>query len=149
MSFIHRLAQIFSRGPRRVPAGSSRAERGRFGEELAAAYCKRELGYRLIARNWRWKRDELDLVCLDGEVLVFLEVRARAADALVSGVHSVSASKKKALLRGCKAYIKQLQNPPKHIRFDIVDVAISQEGEGAVRHYANVPLFSKHYTTEA
>ena len=149
MSMVHRLAQIFSRGPKRLPPGSSRTERGQFGEDLAAEYCKHRLGYKRIARNWRWKRDELDLICLDGEVLVFIEVRARAVDALVSGVHSVSASKKQALLRGCKAYIKQLQNPPKHIRFDIVDVAITREGEGTVRHYANVPLFSKHYTTEA
>lgn len=148
MSFIHRLAEIFYRRPKRVPPGSTRAERGQFGEDLAADYCKHRLGYRVIARNWRWKRYELDLICLDGEVLVFLEVRARAADALVSGVHSVSASKKKALLRGCKAYINQLQNPPKHIRFDIVDVAITHEGEGTVRHYANAALFPKHDTSQ-
>ena len=148
MSMIRRLAQIFYRGPKRVPPGSTRAERGKFGEDLAADYCKHRLGYRVIARNWRWKRDELDLVCLDKGVLVFLEVRARAANALVPGVHSLSASKKKALLRGCKAYIKQLQNPPKHIRFDIVDVAIARDGEGTVRHYANAALFPKHYTSE-
>jgi putative endonuclease len=148
MSIINVLAQFFSRKPTRVASGSSRAERGQFGEDLAADHCKRTLGYKLIARNWRWKRDELDLVCLDGEVLVFVEVRARAADALVGGYHSIGAKKKKTLVRGCKAYIKQLQNPPKHFRFDVIDVAISEDGEGDVRHYSNVPLFSKLYISQ-
>lgn len=128
--------------------GSTRAERGRFGEDLATDFCRRELDYKVVARNWRWKRDELDIICMDGDVLVFVEVRARAARALVGGVHSVGAQKKKVLLRGCKAYINQLQNRPKHFRFDVIDVVLSEEGEGDVRHYANVPLFSKHYTTE-
>lgn len=149
MSIFHSLAQIFSRKPKKIASGSSRAERGQFGEDLAADYCRRELGFKIITRNWRWKRDELDLVCRDGEVLVFVEVRARAAHALVSGVHSVTASKKKALLRGCKAYINQLQNPPKHVRFDIVDVSIADDGIGEVRHYSNIPLFSKHFRTKA
>ena len=57
--------------------GGTRAERGRFGEARAADFVRRELGYRILARNWRYKRDEIDLVCLDGAVLVFIEVRLR------------------------------------------------------------------------
>ena len=80
--------------------------------------------------------------------MVFVEVRSRAAHALVGGFYSVNAKKKKVLLRGSKAYINQLQKRPKHFRFDVIEVAISGHGEGDVRHYANVPLFSKHYSTE-
>jgi len=148
MKFLNALLEIFSGKPKRVAPGRTRAERGRFGEDLAADFCRRRLGYRVIARNWRWKRDELDIIGMDGEVLVFVEVRSRAAHALVGGFHSVDVKKKKVLLRGCRAYINQLQNRPKHFRFDVIDVAISEAGEGDVRHYANVPLFSKHHTTE-
>ncbi|MDQ8194428.1 YraN family protein [Coraliomargarita sp. SDUM461004] len=146
MSIFNKLRDLFCRRPRKLGPNSSRAERGQFGEDLAAAYCRRELGYRIIARNWRYKRAELDIVCLDAGVLVFVEVRARAAHALVGGYHSIDARKKKVLLRGCKSYINRLQNPPKHVRFDVIEVSISDEGEGCVRHYGNVPLFSKHYT---
>jgi hypothetical protein len=52
------------------------------------------------------------------------------------------------LQRGSKAYINQLQNPPKHVRFDVIEVSLSDDGEGDVRYYGNVPLFSKHYTTK-
>jgi len=135
-----------SRKPDILAAGSSRAERGQYGEDLADRYCRKELGYRVLARNWRSKKDELDLICMDDGVLVFIEVRSRARDALVSGFASVNARKKKVLQRGCKSYLKQLQNPPKHFRFDIIDVSLAGGELGEVRHYANVPLFHKHYT---
>ena len=142
------MCQRFFGASRSLPENSTRAQRGTFGEDLAADYCKRKLGYQLIVRNWRYKRDEVDLICRDGAVLVFVEVRARAEDALVSGFHSVGKRKKEVLRRGYKNYLNQLQNPPKHFRFDIIDVAISNSGSGEVRHYANVPLFSKHYSAQ-
>ena len=72
---------------RRLPEESTRAQRGTFGEDPAADHCRRVLGYREIVRNWRYKRDEIDLICQDGEVLVFVEVRARSEAALVSGFY--------------------------------------------------------------
>ena len=129
-------------------ADASKAERGQYGEDLAAAYCRNELGYRVITRNWRSGRDELDLICRDGEVLVFIEVRARSESALVSGFHSVDAKKKAILERGCKAYMKQLAKPPKHLRFGVIDVVLRENEPGEVRHYQNIALFSKHYSAE-
>lgn len=141
-------ARLFGLRRRRLPAESTRAQRGRFGEDLAADYCRRELGYRLIVRNWSYKRDEIDLVCKDGEVLVFIEVRARAADALVSGYHSVDKRKKRALHRVCSNYMRQMSEPPKHFRFDIMDVALSKDGYGDVRHYPSVSLWGRHFSVK-
>ena len=147
MKFLRSIAKrLLGRARGILPVGSSRAERGRYGEDLAAHYCHKELGYRLLTRNWHSKRDELDLVCMDGEVLVFIEVRARSKEALVSGYASVGARKKKVLQRASKRYLKHLQNPPKHFRFDIIDVSLSEGELGKVRHYTNIPLFHKHYT---
>ncbi|MEN8662597.1 MAG: YraN family protein [Lentimonas sp.] len=145
MNIIQCLRERIFGFPNKLPENSTQAQRGVFGENLAADYCRRALGYKIIVRNWRYKRDEVDLICRDGEVLVFIEVRARAEDALISGYHSVGKHKKEVLQRAYKNYLKQLQNPPKHFRFDIIDVAISNCGTGEVRHYANIPLFNKHF----
>jgi putative endonuclease len=147
MSIFNKVSGLFYGRPEKLASDSTWGERGQYGEDLAVDYCKHTLGFKVIARNWRHKRDELDIVCLDAGVLVFVEVRARAADALVGGYHSIDTHKKRVLQRGSKAYINQLQNPPEHVRFDVIDVSLSDEGEGDVRHYGNVPLFSKHYTT--
>ena len=147
MSIFNKVSELFYGRPKKLASNSTRGERGQYGEDLAADYFKRTLGFQVIARNWRYKKYELNIVCLDSEVLVFVEVCARAASALVGGYHSIDTHKKRVLQRGSKAYINQLQNPPKHVRFDVIDVSLSDEGEGDVRHYGNVPLFSKHYTT--
>lgn len=140
---VYRWIQQKIRKPKRIARNRSRADRGRFGEDLAMEYCKQKLGFRIVTRNWCCKRGEIDLIALDKQVLVFVEVRARAASALVPGVYSLTKAKKKALLRACRAYIHQLQNPPKHVRFDLVDVSINENGTGEVRHYSNIALCSK------
>lgn len=147
MNLFHQFREKFFNKALSVPGpDGSRAERGRYGEDLAAQYCRRTLGYRQIARNWRYKQDELDLICRDGEVLVFIEVRARSESALVSGVDSVDAKKKQKLLRACKAYLGQLDQPPKHLRFDVIGVVLRENEPGEVRHYQNISLFPKHYS---
>ena len=148
MKIFNALSNLFIGKPEKIAPESSRAERGKFGEDLASNYCKDELGFKMVARNWHWKQYEIDIICLDAGVLVFVEVRSRAAHSLVSGFHSIGKKKKIALQRACKAYINQLQYPPKHIRFDVIEVSISEEGDGELQYYSNVSLFSKHYTTE-
>ncbi|MEM1221737.1 MAG: YraN family protein [Verrucomicrobiota bacterium] len=147
MKFIHKLREsiLGSRRPQ-LPENATRAERGQFGEDLAAVHCRRVLGYRVITRNWRHQKGEIDLVCRDAEVLVFIEVRSRSAEAAVSGYNSVDPAKKDVLRKVFRSYLKQLPQPPKHFRFDIIDIALVENGESEVRHYKNVPLFHKHFS---
>ena len=135
---FNRLRRIFKR------AGS-----GERGERLAVDWLRRERGFRIVARNWRSprdRRDELDLVARDGEVLVFIEVKTRAAGALVSGYHAVDARKKTVMRRAIEAYLAGLRTKPLTVRFDVVEVALPGANAAAgsrpeVRHFANLPLF--------
>lgn len=147
MNIIHRTCEwIFALRKHRLTWGSTRAQRGSFGEDRAAEFVRRQLGYRIIVRNWRHKRDEIDLICQDGAVLVFIEVRLRRASAKVPAYYSVNAKKKKILQRVCKNYLHQLQTRPKHFRFDVIALALSDAGQYELMHYANVALFHKHYS---
>jgi putative endonuclease len=128
----------------RPQAGTAAASRGRLGEEAAAQFL-RERGWKIVARNWRHGRDELDLVAWEGEVLVFIETRTRVAQALVRGYHSVTGRKKRALARAAKAYLRGLPSPPAHFRFDIVEVKVSDSGPPEVLLHAGIPLFPKNF----
>jgi len=125
-------------------AGSATAVRGRLGEEAAALFL-RERGWKIVARNWRHGRDELDLVARDGEVLVFIEVRTRTVQALVPGYHSVTGRKKRALSRAAQAYLQGLAMPPAHFRFDIVEVKVSDSGPPEISLHTGIPLFPKNF----
>ena len=129
------------------------ADRGAAGERCAAAFLCRERGYAVVTRNWRSprdRRDEIDLVCRDGEALVFVEVKARSATALVPGYHAVDVRKKRVLLRACTAYLAGLAHKPRTFRLDVVEVAWPTAGAPPnagpeVLHFENVPLFPKHF----
>lgn len=140
-SFFHRLKSRFVRA-------ESDSDAGAYGERCAAAWLRRERGFGIVARNWRSpkdRRDEIDLVCDDRGVLVFVEVKARAADALVPGYHAINARKKRALRRAMGVYLRQLPLKPRTFRFDVVEVMLWPGGKESILHFENVPLFSKHF----
>jgi putative endonuclease len=129
--------------------------RGGQGEMLAQQHLREVAGLTILACNWRSprdRRDELDLVALDGAVLVFVEVKTRTKGARVPGYYAVNARKKRVVLRAAKAYLRGLPQKPRTVRFDIVEVALSRyesTGTPEVRHFANVPLFPKSFRPDA
>lgn len=129
----------------RASPASESTRRGNRGEDLAADYISSELGYRLIDRNWRSGRHEIDLICWDGPVLVFVEVRSRAAGALVSGFHTINRAKKGALRKACLQYLKGCRPRPRVFRFDVAEIHLGVK-DNSVRYFHNVPLFSKYQT---
>ncbi len=125
--------------------GGEASTTGDAGERAAERHLVSTRSVQVLARNWRQGRDELDLVCRDGEVLVFVEVKTRRAGARVPGYFTVNKRKKTALLRAIRAYRTRLATKPKAVRFDIVEVEWVGGGPGKVRHFENVPLFSKGF----
>ena len=124
---------------------------GAEGERRAAEWLRRERGFQIVAANWRSpadRRDELDLIARDGEALVFIEVKTRAAGALVPGYHAVDARKKRVLARAAKAYLAGLaeSEKPLTVRCDVVEVTFPASGEPEILHFENVGLFGKFFT---
>lgn len=140
--WIDKVFSLFKKKAWNVPWESlSSSEKGVKGESLALYYCKKELGYRFVAKNWRHRRGEIDLICLDKSCLVFIEVRLRKAAALVSGVHSISRRKKSILRRTALAYLNRLHEQPKTYRFDIISIDYGRSKDYKISHYRNVALF--------
>lgn len=122
-----------------APAG----RRGAAGEEAAARYLRRACGMRVVARNWRDPRDarrEIDLVCRDGDVLVFVEVKTRPAAGLVRGFRSVDRRKRRTLGRAINAYLARLRVRPPTYRLDVVEVVTRTGAPPEFLHFANVAL---------
>lgn len=115
---------------------------GRRGEREAEKLLKKK-GYQVLARNFRSGRDEIDLICLQGKAVIFVEVRTRASGALVSGYDSINRRKREALKRVCRSYFGIMKPKPLTLRFDVVEVEHTDGVIVATRHFADVPLFSK------
>ena len=100
--------------------GSPRRTVGRRAEHRAQRFLKRK-GLRPLARNYARATGEIDLVMLDGDVLVFVEVRYRGAGAWTTALDSVDRNKRSRLLRTAELYLgDHPEHRLRHIRFDVV-----------------------------
>lgn len=104
----------------------SREMEGKEAEALACHHLRAQ-GMRIVARNWRWRGGEVDIVARDGSTLVFVEVKARAGEGHGSAEEAVTARKRDRLWRTALAYLGGRAEVP--VRFDVVAV-----GPDGVRH---------------
>lgn len=99
---------------------------GQQGEELAAGFLK-NAGYRILYRNWKWGRNEIDIVAEIKGTVVFAEVKTRNGDCVEPPANAVTRDKQKSIILAAEGYIKRF-NIDKESRFDIITV-IKKENE--------------------
>lgn len=87
-------------------------------EELAARYLTTH-GLRIVARNFRCRMGEIDLIAEDGETLVFVEVRLRRGTRFGGAIASISYPKQKKLIATARFYLAGLRDVPE-CRFDAI-----------------------------
>lgn len=94
---------------------------GQRGEEAAERLLK-GLGYRVLERNLRTRHGELDLVCRQGDTLVFVEVKTRKAGSRAAPHQALTPAKRVRLVRAAAEYLsgRDLWGSP--CRFDLVEV---------------------------
>ena len=107
-----------------------RSELGAAGEAAACTYLER-LGYRILARNARAERVEIDIVAERGGVLVFLEVKTRSGTGYGTGADAVDARKQARIARGAAAWLRESGRQPRRVRFDVI--TCQAEGGGGFR----------------
>lgn len=96
---------------------------GDYGEQLALLYLEAR-GYRLLEKNWRYGRKELDLVLQEGVTIVFVEVKTRATDVYGTPAEAVTAQKRRNLLLAAQAYLQHNGLLDVPARFDVVEVLL-------------------------
>jgi len=119
---------------RRPGAGrgfAARRVRGRIGE-TAAAQALAARGYRVLARNLRLGRGELDLVCEHRGDVVFVEVKARRGAGFGTPAEAVTPRKQRALVALAARYLARSGRADRTCRFDVVEVWLAA-GDRVVR----------------
>jgi len=96
--------------------------RGARGEKLASRFL-RSHGYKVLYRNFKDRRGgEIDIVCRDGNTLVFVEVKTRGGEEFGRPIEAVDRRKQLRVSKGGLAWLRLLDNPDVVFRFDVVEV---------------------------
>lgn len=116
---------------------SEHLARGRSTEALAHDYLVRQ-GLRLLTQNWSCRSGELDLVMLDGDTVVFVEVRYRRHAAWGGAAASVDSRKQQKLIRAAELFLQKEARWARHpCRFDVIALD------------ANEPITDQHWIRNA
>ena len=115
------------------PVDRRRLDLGARGEELAAAWYTGR-GYRVLARNWRCREGELDLILARSGSVVFCEVKTRTGSGFGTPAEAVTGEKQRRLRRLATRWLAE--RPPgagwPDVRFDVACVTLGAGGEPAL-----------------
>jgi putative endonuclease len=97
-------------------------EIGKQGEELAVEYLIRN-EYKILEKNWRFKKSEIDIIAKKEDKVVFIEVKTRTSTFFQEPEKSVTLKKQKMIFIGANQYAQNLSDDIE-IRFDIVSISL-------------------------
>ena len=93
---------------------------GKEGEELARDHLL-EKGYKILHRNWKSGKKEIDIIAENKDFVVFIEVKTRTDDYLMHPRHAVTSEKQKSIIYAADSYLKRY-NINKESRFDVISI---------------------------
>lgn len=107
---------------------------GERGEDAATAYLMRA-GMSIVERNWRCDVGEIDIIALDGDTLVFCEVKTRRTQSKGTPSDAVSGAKQRRYARLAAAYLQSAGLSDLPVRFDVVAILVISEDRALLRHH--------------
>lgn len=105
----------------------SKTSIGSKGEDLACTYLI-EKDYKILERNWRFKKAEIDIIAKHNNCLIFIEVKARSYTAFGQPEESIDAKKEAMLIDAAQRYMESIDYNWE-IRFDIISIILTKSLE--------------------
>ena len=105
---------------------------GKKAEDLAAEYLVKN-GYRILVRNFRFKKTEIDLISEKDNLIIVTEVKARSTDFFILPQEAVTKGKIKSIVMAANHFMEEF-NKNQEVRFDIISVLPDQKGNLIVEH---------------
>lgn len=99
-------------------------ELGRLGEEFALHLLVTK-GFKILAKNWRYRKDEVDIIAKDDQFLVIVEVKTRSTSYFGEPYTAVTKKKQGFLIRAANAYIEKY-DVDLECRFDIISIVFAE-----------------------
>ncbi|MEM8585810.1 MAG: YraN family protein [Bacteroidota bacterium] len=113
-------------------AKTDKQKLGRQGEQYACRYLEGK-AYRILEQNWRYRRTEVDIIAMDGDIMVFVEVKTRTQAYFEGPTGTVEAAQQARLSRAAGNYMEQVGHDWE-IRFDIIGILIEENGDYQLEH---------------
>ena len=139
MHLLERVKSLWAEQPE-----PEHLRRGKLGERAAKRHLQAE-GLKFLTANYTSPRGEIDLIFRDHDCLVFVEVKTRSSEAWTRPAAAVNARKRRLISQVALDYLRRIKYPQIPIRFDIVEVLLSDAAVREIRHLPNTFSLSPPY----
>ncbi|WP_188827843.1 YraN family protein [Nocardia camponoti] len=106
---------------------------GAYGEQLAAQFL-RDAGMEIVARNWRCRYGELDLIVQDPGITAFVEVKTRSGLGFGTPAEAVTYAKQRRIRQLALLWLSEQGGPYRRIRFDVISVLVPPGSKPKIDH---------------
>ncbi|WP_419494342.1 YraN family protein [Chryseobacterium bernardetii] len=93
---------------------------GKIAEDIAADFLQKN-GYKILTRNFRFQKAEIDIITEKDDVIIIIEVKARSTDAFMLPQEAVTKTKIRSIVLAANHYLEEY-NKQNEVRFDIISI---------------------------
>lgn len=110
---------------------------GVLGEDIAASYLRKH-GYKILARNYKARYGEIDIICLFQDILVFVEVKTRSDNAYGTPEDAVTPRKLREVIKTAEYFKLIHPELPDALRIDVIGIQLDGGKQTYFHHTVNV-----------
>ena len=136
MAIQKSLLDALARLKDRFRNGSAHTKLGKLGEDLAVNALSAD-GYKIVERNAKIYKREVDVIAVDGDLLVFIEVKARSDHSFGKPLEAIDNKRQARLRKAAQLYIMRKKLKSTSVRFDVVTVDFTNNPKGEVEIVKN------------
>lgn len=119
-----------------ISAVLSNSEIGQLGEQHAVSFLTHHQ-YSILERNWRFKKAEIDIIAMNGNVLVFIEVKSRVSSFYEDAEHLVDYKKEALIIDAGQRFMEHIGHTDE-LRFDIISVYLDRNYQlKKIKHFVD------------
>ncbi|MEN4759741.1 YraN family protein [Chryseobacterium sp. C39-AII1] len=105
---------------------------GKKAEDLAVDYLKKN-GYKILVRNFRFQKAEIDIIAEKDNLIIVIEVKARSTDVFMLPQEAVTKTKIRLIVSAVNHYLEEF-NRNEEVRFDIISILPDEKGNLVIEH---------------
>lgn len=111
---------------------ASHNDLGKKAEDLAAEFLIKS-GYKILVRNFRYQKAEIDIIAEKENLIIITEVKARSTDAFILPQEAVNKRKISLIVSAANHFMEEF-NKNQEVRFDIISVLLDEKGRLIIEH---------------
>lgn len=110
-------------------------EFGKIAEDMASVYLQKN-GYKILTRNFRFQKAEIDIIAEKENLVIVVEVKARSTDTFILPQEAVTKAKIKSIVSAANHYLEEFHKD-KEVRFDIISILPDEKKNLIIDHIAD------------